>query len=78
MFQSALDPQAVHDLQATLSGTLISRHDEDYNNARKVWNGRIEKYPALIVFCIDATDVISAVAFAREQGMAVAVRSGGP
>ncbi len=36
MFQTALDPQAVHDLQAKLSGTLISRHDEDYDNARKV------------------------------------------
>jgi len=37
----------------------------------------IDKYPALIVRCIDATDVIAAVTFAREQGMAVAVRSGG-
>src|SRR6266704_6128009 len=37
----------------------------------------IDKYAALIVRCIDATDVIAAVTFAREQGMAVAVRSGG-
>jgi len=77
MFQTALDPQAVHDLQATLSGALISGHDEDYENARKVWNGMIDKYPALIVRCIDATDVIAAITFAREQGLAVAVRSGG-
>ena len=77
MFQTALHPQAVHDLQVTLSGTLISRHDEDYDNARKVWNGRIDKYPALIVRCTVATDVIAAVTFAREQGMTVAVRSGG-
>jgi FAD/FMN-containing dehydrogenase len=77
VFQTALNPQAVHDLQATLSGTLISRQDEDYENARKVWNGMIDKYPALIVRCIDATDVIAAVTFARERGLAVAVRSGG-
>src|ERR1043166_5682519 len=77
MFQTALDPLAVHDLRASLSGTLISRHDGDYDNARKVWNGRIDKYPALIVRCMDATDVIAAVTFARKQGMAVAVRSGG-
>jgi FAD/FMN-containing dehydrogenase len=77
MFQTALDPQAVHDLQATLSGTLISGHDEDYDNARKVWNGMIDKYPALIVRCTVATDVIAAITFAREQGLAVAVRSGG-
>jgi hypothetical protein len=37
MFQAALDQEAVHDLQATLSGRLLSRHDEDYENARKVW-----------------------------------------
>src|SRR5690348_4880619 len=77
MLQTALDPQAVHDLRASLSGTLISRHDGDYDTARKVWNGRIDRYPALIVRCIDATDVISAVSFARAQGMDVAVRSGG-
>jgi FAD/FMN-containing dehydrogenase len=64
-------------LRARLSGTLISRHDGDYDNARKVWNGMIDKYPALIVRCVDAIDVIAAVTFAREQGMTVAVRSGG-
>ena len=37
MFQTALDQEAVHDLQATLSGTLIGRHDEDYENASAVW-----------------------------------------
>jgi FAD/FMN-containing dehydrogenase len=77
MFQPALDPQAVHDLQAILSGTLITRNDEDYDTARKVWNGMIDKYPALIVRCMDATDVIAAVTFARKQRMTVAVRSGG-
>ena len=77
MFQTALDQEAVHDLQATLSGTLSSRHDEDYDNARKVWNGMIDKYPALIVRCMDATNVIAAITFAREQDLAVAVRSGG-
>src|SRR5260221_14666830 len=77
MVQTARDPQAMHDLQASLSGTLISRHDGDYDNARKVWNGMIDKYPALIVRCMDATDVIAAITFAREQDPAVAVRSGG-
>ena len=77
MFQAALDQEAVHHLQATLSGRLLSRSDEDYENARKVWNGMINRHPALIVRCMDATDVITAVTFAREQGMSVAVRSGG-
>jgi FAD/FMN-containing dehydrogenase len=77
MFQTALDQEATHHLQATLSGRLLSRHDEDYENERKVWNGMIDRYPALIVRCMDATDVIASVTFARDQGMAVAVRSGG-
>jgi FAD/FMN-containing dehydrogenase len=77
MFQPALDQEATHHLRATLSGRLLSWHDGDYENARKVWNGMIDRYPALIVRCMDATDVIAAVTFARDQGMAVAVRSRG-
>jgi len=75
--ETALNPKTIHDLQAALSGKLICRDDDDYDNARRVWNGRIDKYPALIVRCVDAADVIAAVTYAREQGMVVAVRSGG-
>lgn len=77
MIQTALYPQAVHDLQAALSGKLISRDSSDYDNARRVWNGMIDRHPALIIRCMDATDVVAAITFAREQRMEVAVRSGG-
>ena len=60
-----------------MHGALICPGDAEYHSARKVWNGRSDKYPAAIVRCIDAANVIASITFAREQGIAVAVRSGG-
>jgi FAD/FMN-containing dehydrogenase len=58
-------------------GRLICQHDEDYDQARRVWNGRVDKYPAALLRCTDVDDVATAVAFAREHHLLVAVRSGG-
>ena len=63
--------------RASLHGQLIQPGDADYDDARRVWNGIIDKHPALIVRCADDEDVISAVNFARTQGLLVAVRGGG-
>ena len=60
-----------------LGGQLVQRGDPDYDMARKVWNGAIDKHPALVVYCADATDVAGAVRFARATGLTIAVRSGG-
>lgn len=62
---------------AGLHGELILPGDEDYDRARRVWNGRIDKYPALICRCADRSDVIRAVGFAHQHALPVAVRSGG-
>ena len=51
--------------------------DDDYAAARTVWNGAIDRHPALIVRCLNAADVITAVTFAREHHLVVSVRSGG-
>jgi len=48
-----------------------------YDEARKVYNGMIDRRPAFIARCVDVADVISAVNFARESGLTVAVRGGG-
>ena len=64
-------------LRAQLRGRLIQPDSPDYEQARQVYNGMIDKRPALIVRAVDAADVISAVNFAREQQLDLAIRGGG-
>jgi hypothetical protein len=64
-------------LQAQMRGSLVRPSDPEYDQARKVYNGMIDRRPALIARCQDVADVISAVHFAREQQLVVAVRGGG-
>ena len=74
---AVLDNAAVEDFAAGLLGALIRPGDGDYATTRKVWNGMIDKYPALIVRCASADDVVRAVTFARSQNLLVSVRGGG-
>jgi FAD/FMN-containing dehydrogenase len=74
---TALEESVVADLQARMQGELIRPDDESYDEARKVWNGMIDKRPALIARCASAADVIASVNFARENGILLAVRGGG-
>ncbi len=73
----SLAEQAVTALRAQVRGELIQPGDARYDEARKVYNAMIDKRPALVARCVDAADVISAVNFARDQQLAVAVRGGG-
>jgi FAD/FMN-containing dehydrogenase len=59
------------------SGTLVWPADAGYDAARAVWNGMIDRRPALIAYCANRDDVIQAVAFARTTGILTAVRGGG-
>ena len=59
------------------SGVAIRPGDADYDAARAVYNGMIDRHPALIVQPTGAADVRDAVAFARQQGLPLAVRCGG-
>ena len=68
---------ALQTLKATLRGQLIQPGDADYEAARKVYNAMIDRRPQLIARCVDAADVITAVNFARGEGMLLAVRGGG-
>src|SRR5262245_41500358 len=72
-----LRPGAVAALRKHLCGRLVTSADADYSMARKVWNGRIDRRPALVAFCTDEAEVVAAVRFAREHGVLVAVRGGG-
>ena len=62
---------------ASLSGDLIQPEDAGYDTARAVWNGMIDRFPALIVQPTSEQDVIASVNFAREHGLPLAVRGGG-
>ena len=69
-----LEEAAVEGLRAELRGELVQPGDEAYDEARKVYNGMIDKRPRLIARCADAADVIAAVNFARENDLLLAVR----
>lgn len=58
-------------------GRLISAHHADYNIARAVWNGAINRHPRLIARCIGVADVVAAVRFARDHDLEIAIRGGG-
>jgi FAD/FMN-containing dehydrogenase len=64
-------------LAARFRGTLIVPGDPVYDEARRVWNGMIDKHPDVIARCGGVADVIDAVRFAREKELPVAVRGGG-
>src|SRR5258707_11771439 len=64
-------------LASGLRGELLCCDDPDYDAARKVWNGMVDKRPALIARCAGTADVISCVRFAREYELLVSVRGGG-
>jgi FAD/FMN-containing dehydrogenase len=64
-------------LKTMLRGELIEPNDPNYNLARKVYNGMIDKKPAAIAKCNDVADVIACVNFARENKILLAVRGGG-
>ena len=65
------------DLAASLQGDILLFGDPRYDKARRVWNGSIDKHPALIVACIGPADVMRAIDFAREHMLLTAVRAGG-
>jgi FAD/FMN-containing dehydrogenase len=58
-------------------GRLLAPGARGYEDARRVWNGAIDRRPALIAQCVDAADIMAAVGYARERDLLVSVRGGG-
>ncbi|HYH52084.1 MAG TPA: FAD-binding oxidoreductase [Acidimicrobiia bacterium] len=77
MLGRALEASAVAELAAGFAGELIQPGDANYDPARAVFNGMIDRRPALIARCTGDADVVAAVNFARAQELLVAVRAGG-
>jgi FAD/FMN-containing dehydrogenase len=68
---------AIRDLRASVRGAILRPGEDGYDRARRVWNGMIDKRPALIARCAGAADVIQAVQFARANSLLLSVRGGG-
>jgi FAD/FMN-containing dehydrogenase len=76
MGTTSLDPSSVQSLKTALRGSLIQPGDPDYDSARRVYNGMIDRRPALIVRPAGVADVMRSVNFARAESLDLAIRGG--
>ncbi len=67
----------IRKLRGALHGEVILPEDAGYESARRIWNGAIDRHPALVVRCVDAYDVQRALEFGRQTNLDIAVRGGG-
>jgi FAD/FMN-containing dehydrogenase len=74
---TVLGTATVQELRESIGGAVLVPGDAGYETARAVWNGMIDKHPALVVRCTGTADVLASVQFARSQDLEVAVRGGG-
>ncbi len=74
---SNLGAAGIAAFRKALAGDVILPGDQGYDKARAVWNGMIDRYPAIVVRPTGSDDVRSAVRLAREHELTIAVRSGG-
>jgi FAD/FMN-containing dehydrogenase len=73
----AIDPTTYGSLRSRFRGALLQPGEEGYDEARRVWNGAVDRRPALITRCAGADDVVEAVRFGREHGLEISVKGGG-
>ena len=67
----------IKELRSSMRGQVLSLGDAGYDDARKIWNGMIDRKPALIVRCTGVADIIAALNFAHTHNLLVSVRGGG-
>jgi FAD/FMN-containing dehydrogenase len=77
MATAQLDPAALNELTDSFRGELLQPAEAGYDEHRKVWNGSIDRHPALIARCAGDADVAAAIRFAQQTGLPLAVRGGG-
>ena len=75
--RAGVDQSAWRELRNHFRGALLRPGEEGYDEARQVWNGAVDRHPALIARCVGADDVQQAVRFARERDLPISVRGGG-
>ena len=69
--------EALLRLASGISGSVTTAEDAGYDEARRVWNGTVDKRPALVVSCEGTPDVVEAITYARSHDLGVSVRSAG-
>jgi FAD/FMN-containing dehydrogenase len=74
---SDIDDREIRELQAEVAGEVLLPTDDGYDVARSVWNGAIDRRPAVIFRCLTSAEVATAIAFARRTALEIAVRGGG-
>jgi len=72
-----INESIINDFRSIFRGEILTPSDIEYKEAKKVYNGMINKNPGMIAFCINSADVIAAVNFGRENNLLIAVRGGG-
>ena len=77
MSQVLLKQDSIDEFGAAIRGSLIRPDSPEYDEARPIYNGVIDKSPRLIARCVDAGDVISAVRFGCDHSLDISIRSGG-
>ncbi len=75
--EPTLQASDIAQLSQTIRGDLVVPDDSGYDQARRVWNGMVDKRPAAVIYCAGSDDVVTAVNFARSRNLLVAVRGGG-
>ena len=66
-----------HALKHSVKGDVVLPADPAYHDVRKIWNAMVDRRPAVIVRCADASDVASGIRFARDHGLEISIRGGG-
>lgn len=74
---AALASDTVEELRAKFSGPIFTPSDEGYDDARSIWNAMIDKRPGAVARCTGTADIIEALNFARDAGVAISTRAGG-
>lgn len=69
--------KAKKELEGLTKGSILVAGDSDYDAVRQIWNAMIDRRPAVIVQCLDADDVVPALAFARRNKLEISIRGGG-
>lgn len=75
--ETAIAPEAVESLAAGLRGAVIRPDEPGYDTSRSLWNGMIDRRPGLVIRALGTGDIQTAVNFARDNGLLMAVRGGG-